>query len=87
MCTAGYTLGENAGNVAHSVRKIAVRVKELVAREQPCNPTRNNLLSNPWSANPSKPSLFANYLLYKNPELGLMCDDIGHVVFENWTMI
>jgi hypothetical protein len=32
VCSAGYELGENGGNVVQSVRKIGVRIKDLIAR-------------------------------------------------------
>lgn len=40
----------------------------------------------PWSINPTKESLFENYVIYRVGELGLMCDDIGHIRFKNFTM-
>jgi hypothetical protein len=36
VCTAGYTTALNTGNVAHSIKKIGVRIKELYTRANPC---------------------------------------------------
>ncbi len=33
VCPSGYSVGENSGNIVHSVRKIAVRIKDLYTRQ------------------------------------------------------
>lgn len=86
VCTSGYSTGLNQGNVAHSIAEIGVRIKDLVTRSYPCKPSRNDSLPDPWSVNPSRESLFENYVIYHVQQLGLMCDSIGHVRFNNFTM-
>jgi len=54
VCTSGYKMAENTRNIAHSTKVFGVRIKEFYARTNPCDSSRNDLLPDPWSVNPSK---------------------------------
>ena len=44
------------------------------------------MLEDPWSENPSIESRFYNYLTYKIGESGLLAEETGNAIFENFTM-
>jgi hypothetical protein len=53
----------------------------------PCNPIRNNSLSNnPWAQNPSINSTFTNFTLYKNLQNGILAEQTGNVFFSNFVI-
>ena len=51
----------------------------------PCQPLRDETLADPWSSNPSIPSLFYNYVVYKNGEAGVLAENVGNMQFQNIT--
>jgi hypothetical protein len=74
-------MGESRDNVAHSNVRFGLRIFHYYARENPCEPIRNDTLEDPWSANPSIESKFENYVLWKNGESGLLAEFTGDVIF------
>ncbi len=86
VCPIGNPLGDNRNNVAHSYRRFGLRIFKLASRTYPCVSIRNNLLEDPWSQNPSIESRFSNYVLYKNMEAGLLAEETGNLIFDNFTI-
>lgn len=67
VCPTGNPLGYVANNVAHSYIRFGLRVFQLYSRRFPCRPIRNDSIANdPWASNPSIPSIFYNFTIYKN---------------------
>ena len=63
----GNPLGSVHDNVAHSNVRFGLRIFILQSRKYPCEPIRDDKNgTDPWSSNPSMPSLFSNFVLYKN---------------------
>lgn len=58
----------------------------MYAREIPCDPVRDDTLEDPWSANPSIQGRFYNYMTYKIGEAGLLAEQVGNLLFENFTI-
>jgi len=86
VCPIGNPLGESHDNVAHSNVRFGLRIFKLYSREKPCEPIRNDGLEDPWSDNPSVQSRFFNYVLWKNGEAGLLAEETGNMIFENFTI-
>lgn len=67
VCPTGNPLGYVANNVAHSYTRFGLRVFQLFSRKYPCRSVRNDSNANdPWQFNPSIPSVFYNFTIYKN---------------------
>jgi hypothetical protein len=87
VCPIGNPLGSVHDNVAHSNIRFGLRIFQLFARQYPCQNIRNDSIGNdPWQSNPSITSLFSNFLIYKNLEDGVLAEQTGNVVFENFTI-
>lgn len=52
VCPRGMKLGEFVGNVAHSYERYGLRIfHEHTPRQNPCEPVKDDSLSDPWSSN------------------------------------
>ena len=65
-------------NVAHSNLRFGLRLFILAPRENMCDPIS--------ATNPSLPSKFYNYIVYKNGEIGLLAERSGNMKYENFTI-
>lgn len=65
ICPTGNPLGASHDNVAHSYVRFGLRIFKYAARTKPCDPIRDDTLSDPWSENPSIQVKFYNYVTYK----------------------
>ena len=86
ICPIGNPTGESHDNVAHSYVRFGLRFFKLYSRENPCGSIRDDSLSDPWANNPSIQSHFYNYMLYKNGEDGLLAEEMGNTLFENFVI-
>jgi hypothetical protein len=86
VCPPGNPLGYVANNVAHSNIRFGLRIFKLFSRKFPCRDFRNDSAADPWSINPSLPSVFYNFTIYKNLEDGVLSEQSGHVVISNFTI-
>jgi hypothetical protein len=85
VCPMGNALGNVTNNTAHSNIRFGLRIFILAARLYPCDPVRNDSDPNdPWAYNPSQESLFSNFTVYKNLEDGVLSEETGNVVFDNF---
>lgn len=85
VCPMGNPLGTVTNNIAHSNIRFGLRIFVLASRLYPCDPIRNDTDPNdPWSYNPSQQSLFSNFTVYKNLEDGVLAEETGNVVFDNF---
>jgi hypothetical protein len=85
VCPMGNPLGTVSNNIAHSNLRFGLRIFILASRLYPCDPVRNNTDPNdPWSSNPSQPSVFQNFTIYKNLEDGVLSEETGNVIFDNF---
>jgi hypothetical protein len=67
VCPPGNPLGYVANNVAHSNIRFGLRIFKLFSRKYPCMDVRDDTNgSDPWYSNPSIPSIFSNFTIYKN---------------------
>ncbi len=83
----GNPLGYVANNVAHSNIRFGLRIFVLAPRLYPCLPVRNDSNSNnPWEFNPSIPAIYSNFTIYKNLEDGVLAEQVGNVIFDNFTV-
>ena len=73
ICPTGMRLGESKDNVAHSNGRHGARVDTLSSREFPCKPTKNEQLLDPYSENQAYHSVFENYTVWRNSEVGFIC--------------
>jgi hypothetical protein len=48
---------------------------------------RNDNLVDPWSTNPSIQNIFYNYLVWMNGEAGLLAEQTGNILFNNFTIV
>lgn len=86
VCPIGNPLGESHDNIAHSYKRFGLRIFKLYSRKIPCASIRESSLEDPWSANPSIQSRFYNYITYKIGEAGLLAEQVGNMIFENFTI-
>lgn len=86
ICPMGNPLGESHDNVAHSYRRFGLRIFKLASREKPCEPLHVGGAEDPWASNPSILAHFYNYVCYKNGEAGLLSEETGNMLFENFTL-
>jgi hypothetical protein len=85
VCPVGNPLGTVTNNVAHSNLRFGLRIFVLASRFYPCDPIRNDTDPNdPWGYNPSMTSTFSNFTVYKNLEDGVLAEQTGNVVFDNF---
>ena len=73
ICPSGTPLGRSNGNYIHSFAQQGLRITELIPRKFPCTSPRN--VNNPddqWLFNPSVPTIFSNYVLYRNGNEGVL---------------
>lgn len=49
-------------------------------------PLRDHSLADPFSKNPSIESRFSNHTLYKNGEAGVLAEEMGNSIFEDFIL-
>lgn len=86
VCPIGNPLGESHDNVAHSYVRFGLRIFKLYSRTYPCVDIRDDSQVDPWASNPSIQSVFSNYTIYKVGESGILAEQCGNVVFDNFTI-
>jgi hypothetical protein len=87
ICPIGNRLGLVANNVIHSNMFFGLRIYKLYSRLYPCSAIRNDAnANNPWAANPSIPSIFHNFTIYKNLVKGVLAQQIGNLMLNNFTV-
>ncbi len=87
VCPPGNPLGYVANNVAHSYIRFGLRIFKLFSRKYPCQKVRDDTnASDPWYSNPSIPSVFYNFTVYKNMEDGVLSEQSGHLMISNFTI-
>jgi hypothetical protein len=87
VCPPGNPLGYVANNVAHSNIRFGLRIFKLFSRKYPCLPVRDDTNgSDPWYSNPSIPSIFYNFTIYKNLEDGVLSEQSGNLMITNFTI-
>jgi hypothetical protein len=86
ICPQGMPLGESHDNIAHSYMRFGLRIFRLFSTVSPCMPPRNDMLVDPWSTNPSIQNTFYNYLVWMNGEAGLLAEQTGNTIFNNFTV-
>lgn len=85
ICPEGLPLGAVSHNVIHSSKYIGMRIRRLLPRLYPCRNIRNDAYSDdPWKDNPSTPSLLSNFTIYKNQLYGLLAEQTGNLLIENF---
>ena len=85
-CPYGNRLGLVANNVVHSNLRYGLRIYALYARLYPCLSIRDTSSPNDqWTANPSIPSVFHNFTVYKNMR-GVVAEQVGNLMFNNFTV-
>jgi hypothetical protein len=75
ICPSGTALGRSSGNNIHSFSQQGMRITELIPRKFPCSQPRNTY--NPddqWIFNPSVPTIFTNFVLYRNGNEGVLIE-------------
>ena len=73
ICPSGTALGRSNGNYIHSFAQQGLRITELIPRKFPCASPRNtNNPDDQWLFNPSVPTIFSNYVLYRNGNEGVL---------------
>ena len=87
VCPTGNPLGYVTNNIAHSNTRFGLRVFQLQPRLYPCKPVRNDSnAADSWADNPSIQSVFSNFTVYKNLEDGVLAEQVGNVVFDNFVI-
>ena len=87
VCPTGNPLGYVTNNIAHSNTRFGLRVFQLQPRLYPCKPVRNDSNAvDSWADNPSIQSVFSNFTVYKNLEDGVLAEQVGNVVFDNFVI-
>jgi len=83
----GNPIGLVANNTAHSNTRFGLRLFHLYSRKYPCDPIQNKSdPDDPWADNPSIQNTYYNFTIYKNMEDGVLAEETGNVVFENFTI-
>jgi hypothetical protein len=87
VCPTGNPLGTVTNNIAHSYTRFGLRVFQLQPRLYPCNPVRNDSNAvDSWADNPSIESVYSNFTVYKNLEDGVLAEQTGNVIFDNFVI-
>lgn len=86
ICPQGMPVGESHDNVAHTYVRFGLRTFKLFSSNNPCMPPRDDSLADPWSANPSIQNTFYNYLIWMCSEAGLLAEQTGNTIFNNFTI-
>jgi len=87
VCPNGNPLGYVTNNIAHSNTRFGLRIFHLYSRTFPCSPIRNDSNAiDSWSDNPSIQSVFSNFTVYKNLEDGVLAEQTGNVIFDNFVI-
>ena len=87
VCPMGNPLGNVTNNVAHSNVRFGLRIFTLAPRLYPCSPTRDDSNpDDPWAKNPSIPAIYSNFTLYKNLEDGVLAENVGNVIFDQFVV-
>jgi len=85
VCPIGNPLGNVYNNTAHSNKRFGLRIFTLYSRLYPCDEIRNDTnYQNPWEFNPSEESRFYNFTVFKNLEDGVLAEETGHVLIEDF---
>jgi len=84
ICPQGLPLGDFDGNKAHSYIRFGLRVFKFNQRDDPCGPTRDDTLPDPYSINKSFTVFWKNFDTFKNQEDGVLCEYCGDMVFQNF---
>lgn len=80
----GNPLGESHHNVAHSYKRFGLRIFKLSSRENPCQSISVDQVNSSNSQNPSINSVFNDYVTYRIGEAGLLAEETGDMLFENF---
>lgn len=80
-------LGPCENNVAHSNKRFGLRFFIILPRMIPCNPIRDDSLLDPWSANPSIPTIYKNFTTFKNAECGVLAEYMGNAIFQDFYVV
>jgi hypothetical protein len=87
ICPYGNQLGRVTDNVIHSSLQFGLRIYKLYALTYPCLASKNEYYSDDlWIDNPSFPSVFSNFIIYKNKVQGVLAQYIGNLMFNNFTL-
>jgi hypothetical protein len=86
ICPQGMPLGESHDNVAHTNVRFGLRIFRLFSTQNPCLPTNIDTNLDPWASNPSIQSTFYNYVLWRNQQAGLLAEQVGDMIFNNFTI-
>jgi hypothetical protein len=74
-------LGAVKNNVIHS-HVLGLGILQLLSRKYPCAAVRNDMNAiDPWDSNPSIPSVFDGFTIYKNLQGGILCEAAGNIAF------
>ena len=84
ICPMGNPLGESHHNVAHSYRRFGLRIFKLASREKPCESISVDRVNASNSQNPSVNAVFNDYVTYRIGEAGLLAEETGDMLFENF---
>jgi len=85
VCPEGNPIGNVANNVIHSNTRFGLRIFKMYARKFPCEPLQNATnFADPWASNPSIQQVFRNFTIYKNMEDGVLAEETGNMIFENF---
>jgi hypothetical protein len=87
VCPIGNPLGNVYNNTAHSNKRFGLRIFQQFARKYPCSPVRDDSNPNdPWASNPSSPSTYSQFTIYKNLENGILAEQTGNVFFDRFAI-
>lgn len=85
ICPSGTSLGKSSGNYIHSFAQQGLRITKLIPRKFPCTNPRNQYNSDDqWLFNPSIPTIFSNYVLYRNGNEGVLIQQVGNLIFDGF---
>jgi hypothetical protein len=86
ICPQGMGVGEFVDNKAHSYVRFGLRVFKLTQKTNPCAPSRDDTLIDPFTSNPSQTIFWKNFDSWKNQEDGVLCEFCGDMVFQNFNL-
>jgi hypothetical protein len=78
---------EFSNNIAHSNGRFGLRILEMAPRKFPCEPPRDDTLEDPFSANPTYPAVFENFVTFSNHEVGVLGEILGTIIFKNMVAV
>ncbi|KAL4508252.1 hypothetical protein ABPG72_003556 [Tetrahymena utriculariae] len=87
ICPQGMALGQFTNNIAHSYDRFGLRIFVMTNLQYPCNLYRDDTQSNPFANNPSYTTTWSNFLSYRNNEDGVLAEEVGNMVFNNFTLV